>query len=528
MGDADEKHDASGPQGSIEGMLRLAARGTAIALVGALLFAAFDFVARVLVARNASQAEYGAFSISLALLNILTIAACLGLHEGAPRFIAFSRGRGERRESSIILASLQLTLAAGALCSLSLFLLAGPLAEALHSPPAVLRTFAAAVPFAVSVEMLVALFRGFDRVEERFYFRDLLMGVLKVSLVAAAAALGFLWMVAAYSLAIVLTALAFSAYAVRKLRVLTREARAVEASGRELLASGVKHELLRFSLPLLVASVAGIAILRADTLLLGYLRAAEEAGLYNAAHPLAQLLKICLDSMAFIYTPIAAQLLSRNRVRELRQYYVVLTKWVFLATFPPAMLVLLFPRAVLSLIFGGGYASADVALRILVAGMLLHVLLGPNGATLIAIGGTRPYMLYTLAGAALNLALNVALIPEFGIVGAAVASTAAVCTTNALTSLQIFRTHRVHPFAARFMKPAAVSAVATLALFPLFLNVAATPLTLLIFLLSFYVTCGICMLVVSFDENDMIVLLELAGNVGIKPRTLEKILKIKR
>ncbi|WP_456486924.1 flippase [Candidatus Alkanophaga liquidiphilum] len=517
--------DANGGEDAAENVLRLAARGTAIALVGALLFTAFDFVARVLIARNASQAEYGAFSISLALLNIFTIAACLGLHEGAPRFIAFSRGRGERREGSIILASLQLTLTASVLCSLFFFLFAKPLAEALHSPPAILRMFATAVPFAVMVEMLVAFFRGFDRVEERFYFRDFLMSMLKVSLVAAAAALGLFWMVAAYLLAIVLAALAFSAYAVRKLRVLVRERRGVWAGEREGRASSVKRELLRFSLPLLVASIAGIAILRADTLLLGYLRAAEDAGLYNAAHPLAQLLKIFLDSMAFIYVPIASQLLSKNRVQELRQYYIVLTKWVFLATFPPAMFVLLFPGAVLSLIFGSGYAAADVALRILVVGMLLHVLLGPNGATLIAIGGTRLYMLYTLVGVALNLALNVALIPEFGIVGAAVASTSAVCAINALVSAQILRTHHIHSLAAKFMKPAATSAVATSVLFLLFRNVGATPLTLSLFLFLFYVMCGICMLVVGFDEDDMTILLELAGNVGIKPHTIEKIFK---
>ena len=210
--------DANGGEDAAENVLRLAARGTAIALVGALLFTAFDFVARVLIARNASQAEYGAFSIGFSLLNLLAITACLGLHEGVPRFIAFSRGRGERREGSIILASLQLTLTASVLCSLFFFLFAKSLAEALHSPPAILRMFATAVPFAVMVEMLVAFFRGFDRVEERFYFRDFLMGVLKVSLVTFATALGFFWMVTAYLLAIVLTALAFSAYAMGKLR----------------------------------------------------------------------------------------------------------------------------------------------------------------------------------------------------------------------------------------------------------------------------------------------------------------------
>ncbi|RLG38638.1 MAG: hypothetical protein DRN91_02120 [Candidatus Alkanophagales archaeon] len=279
----------------------------------------------------------------------------------------------------------------------------------------------------------------------------------------------------------------------------------------------MRRELLVFSLPLLVANVAGIAILRVDTLLLGYLRAARDAGLYNAAHPLAQLLRICLNSMAFIYVPIASQLLSGGRIRELRRHYVVLTKWTFLATFPPAILVFLFPEAVLSLIFGSGYAEAGVALRILVAGMLFHVLLGPNVETLIVIGGTRPYMLYNLVGVALNLILNVVLIPDFGVVGAAIASTSAVCTINTLVSLRIFHTHRIHPLAAKFLKPVAASTAVTSIVFLLVRNVIATPLTLLLFLLSFYGACGVCVLATSFDEDDMIILLELGKSVSVKP-----------
>jgi len=505
---------ASGGRDAAEDVLRLAARGTAIALVGALLFTVFDFVARVLIARNASQAEYGTFSIGFSLLNLLAITACLGLHEGVPRFIAFSRGRSEGREGTIILASLQLSLAASAFLAFLFLAFAKPLAEALHSPPAILRMFAAAVPFAVLIEMLVAFFRGFNRAEERFYFRDLLMGVLKVSFVALAAALGFFWMVTAYLLAIVLTALAFSTYAMWKLRGVVQ--RGYEEGGGEVYARRVRRELLVFSLPLLVANVASIAILRVDTLLLGYLRAARDAGLYNAAHPLAQLLRICLNSMAFIYVPIASQLISRNRIRELRRHYVVLTKWTFFATFPPAMLVFLFPEAVLSILFGGEYTAAATALRILVAGMLFHVLLGPNIETLIAIGGTHLYMLYNLVGIALSLALNTALIPGFGIVGAAIASTSAVCLINALVSLQIFRTHRIHPLVARFLKPVAVSAVITFLVFLLIKNVDATPPVLLLFLFLFYVVCGVCVLATSFDEDDRTIILELRRSVNLK------------
>jgi len=73
--------------------LQKAAKGTAIALLGMLSYMLLEFITRVIIARNATQSDYGIFSIGSVLLNFFVIASCLGMQAGATRYIAYYRGK---------------------------------------------------------------------------------------------------------------------------------------------------------------------------------------------------------------------------------------------------------------------------------------------------------------------------------------------------------------------------------------------------------------------------------------------------
>ena len=113
--------------------LKKAEKGTAIAFVCMLIYGIFDFISRVLIARNVSQDEYGIFSIAFTFLNLFTILDCLGLQGGVLGYIAFFRGKGEKGKArDVIFASLQLSLIASLFCSFLLFLFADFFAEICH------------------------------------------------------------------------------------------------------------------------------------------------------------------------------------------------------------------------------------------------------------------------------------------------------------------------------------------------------------------------------------------------------------
>ena len=77
-------------------------KGAGIALVGTLAALFLGFIGRPMVARYGTEADYGVFSLALAILSICTVIATLGLLRGATRSIAYARGETilERFKSS--------------------------------------------------------------------------------------------------------------------------------------------------------------------------------------------------------------------------------------------------------------------------------------------------------------------------------------------------------------------------------------------------------------------------------------------
>lgn len=84
----------------------------------------------------------------------------------------------------------------------------------------------------------------------------------------------------------------------------------------------------------------------------------------------------------------------------------------------------------LSIFFGDRYATAALALSILSVGFFTNAAGGRNRETLSALGYTKFIMLSNSLTFALNVALNLVLIPRFGYLGAAVASAASYVTLN--------------------------------------------------------------------------------------------------
>jgi O-antigen/teichoic acid export membrane protein len=265
--------------------------------------------------------------------------------------------------------------------------------------------------------------------------------------------------------------------------------------------------------------------------MLGYFKTTDIVGLYNAAHPISQLVQVFLLSLVLIYVPITSQLYAKKRLDEMRRNYVILTKWVVSATLPLFLVLFFFPGAVLQAFFGPGYmhASVALALRILALGVFCHVFFGPNAATLIVIGKTKLNLIDNLAGVIGNVVLNLLLIPTFGIIGAATASTLSFVVVNMVKSAQIFRSHKIHPFTRNYMHPVLASIV-LISLIYVLLNTFWNPtitLTMLIALVFlFFALYGLVLLITrSVDQEDLLMLQELEETTGIDVSWLKRILE---
>lgn len=401
----------------LDNSLRKIARGTGIALVGIVSGLLFNLVARLVIARHGLQANYGIFSLALAILSIAAILASLSLHRGATRYIAYFRGKEDTAKiHETISSSIKLSAVSSIILGLVIFFAAESIALKLFHAPNLalpLKVFSAGIPFFVLMQVLTGIFRGFDRIEAKVIFRYIMLNILFIVMLAVTTIfhLPFNTMFYGYLAALVITFTTLATYTTRKLPEL------IGSMGTKD-TEPITKELLLFSLPLMGVTMLHMVISWTDTIMLGYFKTPEIVGLYNAAHPLAQSISVPLTALVLIYTPIATGLYSRNLMSELRKNYIISTKWLMFMILPIFLVLFLFPGAVITLLFGASYIPAVAALKILSFGFIISNLLGPNAATLTALGHPRFLMCATLTAAILNIVLNILLIPPMGIIGA--------------------------------------------------------------------------------------------------------------
>ena len=501
-------------------------RGTGLALSGSLVGLFLAFIGRLLVARYGTEGEYGVFSLALVILSLCVVMATLGLQDGVSRSIAYARGRNDtERVQKLIPASIVFALAASlVLCFVLLFMsdiiAVGIFNEAALSFP--LKVFAMAIPFVALINVLVSIFRGFGDVRPTVYFHNILRNMLflLLLLVVMFVTLPFAWVFGAYLASLVICCICLAIYVIGKLPL------SIRFAVRTNTAPEVR-ELLFFSLPLLGVAMLQMITVWTDTLMLGGLRSSAEVGLYSAAHPLSGFISFPLGVMLLIYMPITSGLYADGLIPEIRRNFSILTKWLCSATLPLFLILFLFPETVLSLLFGANYAPAANALRILSLGFMINNLLGPNGATLVALGESRFMMWATLVTAVLNVGLNVALIPPFGIEGAAIASISAITSVNLIRCWKLYSSSKAQPLSKNLLKPT----IASLALVFLIYYISRSFLAITYWMLPFlfvlyYAIYGLAILFTkSFDREDVAILLAIEKRTGINASLIKKILR---
>ena len=513
--------------------LQKIAKGTSIIFTGTIIGMLLGFVSRIIIVRYITQSEYGIYSLALVLTSIFVTISTLGLQEGSTRYIAYFRGKKEERKvRGIISSSIKIALVASVISSAILFFSSDIISTNIfHSSElsTPLKIFSVAIPFTVLIGIFTSIFRGFDRVEPNVYFQNILRNVAFILFLIGAFLLGlsFFGVLYAYLASIVLTCSAFGLYAIKKLPLPTSSVKKEADADTATAINPIGKELLLFSTPLLINSILGMIMGYTDTLMLGYFKTADVVGLYNGALPLAHLIPIALTSMVFIYTPIISQLYPKNLLKEIKRSYAVLTKWVFSVTLPLFLIFIFFPDIVLSFLFGSQYIGAAAALQFLALGFFVHTFLGPNGATLTAMGKTKILMWASVASAVLNVVLNVSLIPLIGMTGAAMATASSLALANMILSTKLYFLSGVHPFTKNYLKPI-ITSITLIFVINSFAKTffIITVWHLLPLFLLFITIYGLSLLLTkSFDQEDISMLLTIERTAGIDASPIKRILR---
>jgi O-antigen/teichoic acid export membrane protein len=176
-----------------------------------------------------------------------------------------------------------------------------------------------------------------------------------------------------------------------------------------------------------------------DTIILGYMKTAQEVGVYTAAYKVITFITIVPSLIFQAYLPeLSKPSASSKNTATLKRYQTAL----ICLGIPVGILGVIFARFILLGIFGDAFESGLVPFRILlVTAMIIYFNIAAANP-LLAWGKEKEYLFIVGAGACVNIILNISLIPAYGIIGAAMATLAAEVTVLCVSLLHRYRLAR--------------------------------------------------------------------------------------
>ncbi len=433
----------------------LVAKGGGVTFAGKMFLAVIRLVTAVLLTRLLGAHQYGMYNLGLSAANIAAGLAIFGLDTALVRYVAMLAGRRDERG---VWGALQVGIGTATLLSVftgtALYALAFPIASnVFHEPQLapVLQLISAIVPFLVLSEVLAGANRGFKRMDYPVIAQFVAQPIIRLVLVLALAVQGLSTMEA-----IIIFGVADLAASLIMIYFLHKEfgiRRPVHAARRDVRA------ILGFSLPVWMSEMLVKFHNNIQTLFIGSLDSLAGVGVFSVASQLTVVSGQFSSSINTSTKPVIAELYDQGDMKQLGRLYQTTNKWALMVQFPVFLAMVLFPGPILS-IFGETFAEGALVLAILALGDLIHVGTGMGGSIIDMTGHTRLKLVNSLLRLIVYLSLDILLIPQWGIVGAALAALIGEMFINLLRLLEVFFLFRLLPYNRTFIKPLLAALVA--------------------------------------------------------------------
>lgn len=201
---------------------------------------------------------------------------------------------------------------------------------------------------------------------------------------------------------------------------------------------------IKAALPLLLVSGFVVILQQADIVMVGAILGDRAAGLYGAAAKTASLVGLILIAVNAIGAPTLSVLFAQDRHKDLQELASAIAAWAF---WPSCLLsIILATCAPLVLTtFGPAFASAEWPLRVLLVGQIVNAAAGSVG-WLMLLSGRQNVAAWVYGWVALiHVVLLAVVIPVFGTVGAAAATTLTMSLWNVWLHSAVVRDLNIHP-----------------------------------------------------------------------------------
>lgn len=158
-----------------------------------------------------------------------------------------------------------------------------------------------------------------------------------------------------------------------------------------------------------------------DTVMLGFMKDNVEVGYYNAAVKIKSVLLGIVTSLGTVLLPRASYYIENNEIDEFKRISGKAINFVVLISFPLALYFILFAKEGIYFLSGDAYTNAILPMQILMPTLIFIGLTNIMGIQMLIPLGKEKVVLHSeIAGAIVDLIINVILIPIMASAGAAI------------------------------------------------------------------------------------------------------------
>jgi O-antigen/teichoic acid export membrane protein len=439
-----------------EAMPRLAT-SSLIVLLASAFGNGLNYLFGMYFARVLGPADFGLYALGITVFNIVVLFAPLGMETAVMKFV--SQEFGSNRMALVrktIVSGVGVAAGFGLVLALCLAFSSDLLARSLFGKPAlspVLSFLALGVPLAAVSAVVLSSIQALGQIRPMMLIRNGLEPIGKFLLAGIAVSIGFgLSGVLGALLTVFLVSLVISILYLRRLTHFRFE--------RQDVAGGLEAKvLLAFSLPLVISNLFGIVAPRSDMLAIGAYAASSDVAVYAVASQTAAVLALILSAFDSAMMPTIGALWAQQEMGRLAGASKASSRWAFTLSFFVFVQLALFGGDILRL-FGPTFENGAFCLAILAFGHLVGSAAVSSTGIVLMSGHSKIIMLNSIVIGVVLIGSNIFLVPRFGIVGAACATSFCVAANSVLCVVEAKRVSGIIPYSLGHLKPIGAAALA--------------------------------------------------------------------
>ncbi|MFY4812381.1 flippase [Haloarcula sp. AONF1] len=434
-------------------------------LVGSIFGRGVFYGTNVLLSRGLGPDALGVFAFGLTVIKIGSLLGNIGLDETVQRFVPkYVTSDDDAKLQGLLRLAIILPFAFGGMVSVILYSLRGYAAP--YTDPWLLSQVTPlliAIPFYGATSVLTDATRAFKETKYVVYVKSIALP--SITLVGAIIAVYVFRRVDVFVYGyVVAVVVAFALSVLSLVRGV-----GVDITGCVRYPLGTVRE---YAIPMMAITAVTMVFSNVDILMLSGLVSATEVGWYQAAFTTSMIVTMISAAGTSILPSLASELHVSEDYDRLEQIYQGITKWITSLTLAGVLGMILFAEDVM-LVFGIEQPAAELTLIILALTQLFAVSTGPAAQVLKMTGWERLIMYNTGVLLLVNILLNYYLIPQYAVVGAAIATGISLASVNLIQAVELWYLMDIEPHALSHWRGGILAIVTVPAM--LFFNILWTP-----------------------------------------------------